>query len=185
MCLFTPPDPSLSPAQAPFPPSPTGTLFYHNSTYRILQKPLRWHEALLLCETLNATLATIPNPYSQAFLTQAVSSLRALLWIGLANDEVREEGRHLGHGPSEGSQQPSRHLLPVVFQGGRSYSWLTEENLIYTNWQDGEPKQIAGCSYMNTDGSWRTASCDTKLQGGICQLQTGAGQGAWGSLSGM
>ncbi|KAM4756851.1 C-type mannose receptor 2 [Cyanocitta cristata] len=137
-------DPSLSPAQTPFPPSPTGTLFYHNSTYRILQKPLRWHEALLLCETLNATLATIPNPYSQAFLTQAISSLRAPLWIGLANDE-----------------------------GGRSYSWLTEENLIYTNWQDGEPQQATGCSYMDTDGSWRTAGCDTKLQGAICQLQTG------------
>uniref|UniRef100_A0A8B9EAP9 C-type mannose receptor 2 n=1 Tax=Anser cygnoides TaxID=8845 RepID=A0A8B9EAP9_ANSCY len=134
-------DPFLSPARTPYPPSPTGTLFYHNSTYRILQKPLRWHEALLLCETLNATLATIPDPYSQAFLTQAVSSLRAPLWIGLANNE-----------------------------GGRSYSWLTEENLFYANWQDGEPQQVAGCSYMDADGSWRTAGCDTKLQGGICQV---------------
>ncbi|XP_064329672.1 C-type mannose receptor 2 [Phalacrocorax carbo] len=138
-------DPSLSPARTPYPPSPTGTLFYHNSTYRILQKPLRWHEALLLCETLNATLVTIPDPYSQAFLTQAVSSLRAPLWIGLANNE-----------------------------GGRSYSWLTEENLFYANWQDGEPQQVAGCSYMDVDGSWRTAGCDTKLQGGICQLRAGA-----------
>uniref|UniRef100_A0A8B9TFJ7 Mannose receptor C type 2 n=1 Tax=Anas platyrhynchos TaxID=8839 RepID=A0A8B9TFJ7_ANAPL len=137
-------DPFLSPARTPYPPSPTGTLFYHNSTYRILQKPLRWHEALLLCETLNATLATIPDPYSQAFLTQAVSSLRAPLWIGLANNE-----------------------------GGRSYSWLTEENLFYANWQDGEPQQVAGCSYMDADGSWRTAGCDTKLQGGICQLRSG------------
>lgn len=73
----------------------------------------------------------------------------------------------------------------MVFQGGRSYSWLTEENLIYTNWQDGEPQQITGCSYMDTDGSWRTAGCDTKLQGGICQLQTGTGQGGWGDPGGV
>ena len=71
-------------------------------------------------------------------------------------------------------------LLPLVLQGGRSYSWLTEENLFYANWQDGEPQQLAGCSYMDTDGSWRTAGCDTKLQGGICQLQAGAARGGHG-----
>lgn len=113
------PDPSLSPARTPYPPSPTGTLFYHNSTYRILQKPLRWHEALLLCETLNATLATIPDPYSQAFLTQAVSSLRAPLWIGLANDEVREGGKHRGQGSAGGHGSPPPWLLLHFVLPGR------------------------------------------------------------------
>lgn len=69
----------------------------------------------------------------------------------------------------------------MVLQGGRSYSWLTEENVFYTNWQDGEPQQVAGCSYMDADGSWRTAGCDTKLQGGICQLRAGACRGKWGN----
>ncbi|NXA40941.1 MRC2 protein, partial [Eudromia elegans] len=137
-------DPSLSPRRTPSPPSPAGPLFYHNSTYRVLQKPLRWHEALLLCESLNGSLASVLDPYSQAFLTQAVSSLRAPLWIGLANVE-----------------------------GGRSYGWLTEESLFYANWQDGEPRQAAGCSYMDVDGAWRTAGCDAKLQGAICKLSTG------------
>lgn len=71
--------------------------------------------------------------------------------------------------------------LPSALQGGRSYSWLSEENLFYTNWQDGEPQQAAGCAYMDVDGSWRTAGCDTKLQGGICQLQSGAWRMAWGA----
>lgn len=73
--------------------------------------------------------------------------------------------------------------LPLAPQGGRSYSWLTEENLFYANWQDGEPQQVAGCSYMDADGSWRTAGCDTKLQGGICQLRSGA-KGEAGGLCG-
>lgn len=53
--------------------------------------------------------------------------------------------------------------------------------MFYTNWQDGEPQQVAGCSYMDADGSWRTAGCDTKLQGGICQLRAGACRGKWGN----
>ncbi|XP_006017888.1 C-type mannose receptor 2 isoform X1 [Alligator sinensis] len=137
-------DPTLSSSWTTYPPSPNSTLSYLNSTYRILQKPLKWHEALLLCETHNTTLASMLDPYTQAYLTQAISSLRAPLWIGLANDE-----------------------------GGRSYSWFTEESLYYVNWQDGEPQQVTGCSYMGVDGTWRTASCDTKLQGAVCKINTG------------
>uniref|UniRef100_A0A8B9IV89 Mannose receptor C type 2 n=1 Tax=Amazona collaria TaxID=241587 RepID=A0A8B9IV89_9PSIT len=65
-----------------------------------------------------------------------------------------------------------RSMATSASRGGRSYSWLTEENLFYANWQDGEPKQVSGCSYMDVDGTWRTAGCDTKLQGGICVPRT-------------
>uniref|UniRef100_A0A8D0GR48 Mannose receptor C-type 2 n=1 Tax=Sphenodon punctatus TaxID=8508 RepID=A0A8D0GR48_SPHPU len=61
----------------------------------------------------------------------------------------------------------------VCFQGGRSYSWFTEETPYYTNWQDREPQQVTGCTYMDVDGTWRTAGCDTKLQGAVCKLNTG------------
>ncbi|NWY06036.1 MRC2 protein, partial [Nothoprocta ornata] len=148
-------DPSLSPRRTPSLPSPVGPLFYRNSTYRVLQKLLRWHEALLLCESLNGSLASVLDPYSQAFLTQAVSSLRAPLWIGLANAE-----------------------------GGRSYGWLTEESVFYANWQDSEPRQAAGCAYMDMDGTWRTAACDAKLQGAICKLGMGTPRSHKWSYSG-
>uniref|UniRef100_A0A8C0IKA8 C-type mannose receptor 2 n=1 Tax=Chelonoidis abingdonii TaxID=106734 RepID=A0A8C0IKA8_CHEAB len=138
-------DPALSSSRTSSLPSPSSPLSYLNSTYRILQKPLKWQEALLLCETRNATLASVLDPYTQAYLTQAISSLRAPLWIGLANEE-----------------------------GGRSYSWLTEESFSYVNWQDGEPRQVTGCSYVDVDGTWRTAGCDTKLQGAICKVNTGS-----------
>ncbi|XP_061444611.1 C-type mannose receptor 2 isoform X2 [Rhineura floridana] len=133
-------DPNLSPS-----PTPNSTLSYFYSTYRILQKPLKWQEAMLLCESLNASLVNVMEPYTQAYLTQAVSSMRAPLWIGLFNEE-----------------------------GRRNYKWLTDENLSYANWQDGEPQQIVGCTYMDVDGTWRTTNCDTKLQGAICKMDTGA-----------
>nr|XP_025041736.1 C-type mannose receptor 2 [Pelodiscus sinensis] len=137
-------DPALS-SRTSSPPSPTSPLSYLNSTYRILQKPLKWQEAVLLCETRNATLASVLDPYTQAYLSLAISSLRAPLWIGLAKEE-----------------------------GGRSYSWVTEESLSYANWQDGEPQQVTGCSYMDVDGTWRTAGCDTKLQGAVCRVNSGS-----------
>uniref|UniRef100_A0A8C8VHM8 Mannose receptor C type 2 n=1 Tax=Pelusios castaneus TaxID=367368 RepID=A0A8C8VHM8_9SAUR len=148
-------DPTLSSPQTIYPPSPGSPLSYLNSTYHILQKPLKWQEALLLCETRNASLASVLDPYSQAYLTQAISSLRAPLWIGLANEE-----------------------------GVRSYSWFTDESLSYVNWQDGEPQQVMGCAYMDVDGTWRTAGCDTKLQGAICKVNTGSPKSHKWSYSG-
>uniref|UniRef100_A0A452UP14 Mannose receptor C type 2 n=1 Tax=Ursus maritimus TaxID=29073 RepID=A0A452UP14_URSMA len=76
-------DPSLSPSPAASPPAPGTELSYLNGTFRLLQKPLRWHDALLLCESRNARLAHVPDPYTQAFLTQAARGLRTPLWIGL------------------------------------------------------------------------------------------------------
>lgn len=95
---------------------------------------------------------------------------------------MREWGRHPRVGGHGGGVAAAPQPLPLAPQGGRSYSWLTEENLFYANWQDGEPQQVAGCSYMDADGSWRTAGCDTKLQGGICQLRSGARGAAGGAL---
>ncbi|XP_030076595.1 C-type mannose receptor 2 [Microcaecilia unicolor] len=135
--------PSLNPPPDPFPPAPTSLLTYRNSTYFVLQKPLTWQEAMLLCETRDAVLASVPDPFQQAYLTLATSSLQAPLWIGLANEE-----------------------------GARSYSWLTNDGLSYVSWQDGEPQQLSGCAYMDVNSMWRTASCNSKLSGAICKAKT-------------
>ncbi|XP_007433605.1 C-type mannose receptor 2 [Python bivittatus] len=137
-------DPTLNPSSTSFSPVPNSTLSYLNNTYRVLTKPLKWQEAVLLCQSLNGSLADVMEPYTQAFLTQTVSSLHTPLWIGLSSEE-----------------------------GRRNYVWFTDESISYTNWQDGEPQQIVGCAYMDIDGTWRTATCNTKLQGAICKLSTG------------
>ncbi|KAM5136029.1 C-type mannose receptor 2 [Mantella aurantiaca] len=131
--------PSLSPASEPFPFLPGTRLQYKNNSYLILQKPMTWTEARLLCETRNATLTSIPDPYKQAYLTLAVTGQKAPVWIGLSNEE-----------------------------GGRSYSWLTDDGTSYTNWRDGEPQRLSGCVYMDAQGTWSNANCDHKLPGAIC-----------------
>ncbi|XP_075440470.1 C-type mannose receptor 2 [Ascaphus truei] len=146
---------SLNPPSEPFPPVPGSVLRYRNSSYLVLQKPLSWTDARLLCETRNATLSSIPDPYQQAYLTLASSGLKTPLWIGLSNDEP-----------------------------GRSYSWLTDEGVPYTNWRDGEPQHLSGCVYVDARGTWSTASCDSKLQGAVCNYNSGSARSHKWSLAG-
>ncbi|KAM4692595.1 C-type mannose receptor 2 [Rhinophrynus dorsalis] len=131
--------PSPNPPTEPSTQSPVSIIRYGNSSYLILQKPMTWSDARLLCETRNATLSSVPDPFQQAFLTLAISGLKTPLWIGLSNEE-----------------------------GGRAYSWLTENSLSFTNWRDGEPQHLSGCVYMDSQGTWSTASCEIKAKGAIC-----------------
>ncbi|TNN85947.1 C-type mannose receptor 2 [Liparis tanakae] len=109
-------------------------------TYRVVEKRLDWTGALHLCESLNGTLATVKDPYQQAYLTLLVNSLRRPAWIGIYN------------------------------YGGRSFTWLGEDEVSYSNWKDGEPHQTAGCGHMTTTGQWTTTPCDAKLEAAICQI---------------
>ncbi|XP_069808937.1 C-type mannose receptor 2 isoform X1 [Dendropsophus ebraccatus] len=134
---------ALSPPPEPFPFPPGSTLRYRNNSYLILQKPMTWSDARLLCETRNATLASIVNPFQQAYLTLAATGQKTPLWIGLSNED-----------------------------GSRSYSWLTNDGLLYTNWRDGEPQYMSSCVYMDEQGTWSPADCDHKLPGAICSFNT-------------
>ncbi|XP_063816089.1 C-type mannose receptor 2 [Pseudophryne corroboree] len=135
--------PSLNPPSEPFPFPPSTTLYYRNSSFLVLQKPMTWSDARLLCETRNATLTSILDPFQQAYLTLAATGQKNPLWIGLSNEE-----------------------------GARSYSWATDDGLSYTNWRDGEPQYMSGCVYMDAQGTWSTVNCDHKLPGAICNYNT-------------
>uniref|UniRef100_A0A7N6AQA1 Mannose receptor, C type 2 n=1 Tax=Anabas testudineus TaxID=64144 RepID=A0A7N6AQA1_ANATE len=133
-------DQSLPPAPSLIPSSLSKPVELGGVTYRVVEKRLDWTGALHLCESLNGTLATVKDPYQQAYLTLLSNSLRRPAWIALYN------------------------------YGGRSFTWLGEEGVLYTNWKDGEPNQIAGCGHMTTTGQWTTTSCDAKLEAAICQI---------------
>lgn len=79
------PDSGLSPAPALIPASLSKPVELGGVTYRVVEKRLDWTGALHLCESLNGTLATVKNPYQQAYLTLLINSLRQPAWIGLYN----------------------------------------------------------------------------------------------------
>uniref|UniRef100_A0A8C5EQ58 Mannose receptor, C type 2 n=1 Tax=Gouania willdenowi TaxID=441366 RepID=A0A8C5EQ58_GOUWI len=135
-----PQDQGLSPAPELFPASLSKPVELGGVTYKVVKKRLDWTGALHLCESVNGTLATVKDPYQQGYLTLLINSLRQPAWIALYN------------------------------YGGRSFTWLGEEELSYSNWRDAEPKQLAGCGQMTTTGHWFMTPCDEKLEAAICQI---------------
>lgn len=87
LCLFFVffSDPRLPPAPALIPPSLSKPVDLGTVTYRVVEKRLDWTGALHMCESLNGTLATVKDPYQQAYLTLLISSLRRPAWIALYN----------------------------------------------------------------------------------------------------
>ncbi|XP_044188034.1 C-type mannose receptor 2 [Thunnus albacares] len=133
-------DPSIPPAPALIPASLSKPIVLGGVTYRVVEKRLDWTGALHLCESLNGTLATVKDPYQQAYLTLLINNLHRPAWVALYN------------------------------YGGRSFTWLGEEDVAYSNWKDGEPNQMAGCGHMTTTGQWTMTPCDAKLEAAICQI---------------
>ncbi|XP_068509437.1 C-type mannose receptor 2 isoform X1 [Syngnathus scovelli] len=133
-------DPGMPAAPTLIPATLSKRLDLGGITYQVVQKRLDWTGALHLCNALNGTLAAPKNPVQQAYLTLLINSLRQPAWIALYNYE------------------------------GRSFTWLGEEDLSYSNWVDGEPKQLPGCGHMTTSGLWTRTSCETKLDAAICQI---------------
>uniref|UniRef100_A0A087XUB2 Mannose receptor C-type 2 n=1 Tax=Poecilia formosa TaxID=48698 RepID=A0A087XUB2_POEFO len=135
------PDRSLPPAPALIPSSLSEPVELGGVTYRVVQKRLDWTGALYLCESLNGTLAVVKDPYQQAYLTLLISSLHQPAWISLYKSAQ-----------------------------GRSFTWLGDEEVKYSNWKDGQPNQMAGCGHMTTTGQWTMTPCDAKLDAAICQI---------------
>ena len=105
VCLSS--DSGLTPAPALIPASLSKPVELGGVTYRVVEKHLDWTGALHLCESLNGTLATVKDPFQQAYLTLLINSLRHPAWIALYNYGVslltyslshyimRGEGRHI------------------------------------------------------------------------------------------
>uniref|UniRef100_A0A4W4EYL1 Mannose receptor, C type 2 n=1 Tax=Electrophorus electricus TaxID=8005 RepID=A0A4W4EYL1_ELEEL len=126
-------DLGLLPDMDPLPPALEGPLEFQGVQYRVIQKRLNWEAALQVCESVNGSLAVVRQPQQHAYLTLLINSLRKPAWIALHND------------------------------GGRSYRWLGEETVTFSDWRDGEPNQMVGCGCMTTSGQWTVCSCDIRM----------------------
>uniref|UniRef100_A0A1A8PCB3 Mannose receptor, C type 2 n=1 Tax=Nothobranchius rachovii TaxID=451742 RepID=A0A1A8PCB3_9TELE len=133
-------DQSLPPVPAYIPPSLSKAVELGGVTYRVVKKPLDWTGALYICESLNGSLTVVKDPFQQADLTLLINTLRQPAWIALYN------------------------------YGGRSFTWLGDEEVKYSDWKEGEPNQMAGCGHMTTTGQWTMTPCDAKLEAAICQI---------------
>ncbi|KFO04791.1 Macrophage mannose receptor 1, partial [Balearica regulorum gibbericeps] len=103
-------------------------------SYSVTRSKMNWEEAQKNCNNNASELASILDPYSQALVFLFTQEYGEPLWIGLNSNETNGK-----------------------------YQWIDRWRLVYSKWSSGEPKQTLACVYLDTDGTWKTASCKEKL----------------------
>ncbi|NWS56614.1 MRC1 protein, partial [Chunga burmeisteri] len=103
-------------------------------SYSVTRSKMNWEEAQKNCNNNASELASILDPYSQALLFLLAQEYGEPLWIGLNSNVTNGK-----------------------------YQWIDRWRLAYSKWSIGEPKQTSACVYLDTDGTWKTASCKEKL----------------------
>ncbi|NWY51314.1 MRC1 protein, partial [Chionis minor] len=104
------------------------------TSYSVTHSKMNWEEAQKNCNNNASDLASILDPYSQALLFLLAQEYGEPLWIGLNSNTTNGK-----------------------------YQWIDRWRLAYSKWSSGEPKQMLACVYLDTDGTWKTASCKEKL----------------------
>ncbi|XP_064362040.1 LOW QUALITY PROTEIN: macrophage mannose receptor 1-like [Dromaius novaehollandiae] len=99
-------------------------------SYSVIHSKMNWEEAQKSCNNKASELASILDPYSQSLLFLLAQEYGEPLWIGL--NSIMTNGK---------------------------YQWIDKWRLGYSKWSSGEPKQKLACVYLDTDGTWKTASC--------------------------
>ncbi|NWV68571.1 MRC1 protein, partial [Malurus elegans] len=103
-------------------------------SYSVTHSKMNWEEAHKNCQNNASELASILDAFSQALLFLLADEYGEPLWIGLNSNMTNGK-----------------------------YQWIDRWNLVYSKWSSGEPKQTLACVYLDTDGTWKTASCEEKF----------------------
>lgn len=61
---------------------------FGNDSYNLVAEKMRWDEARRQCQADDADLASIQNPFIQAYVTLQISKHNEPVWIGLNSNVV-------------------------------------------------------------------------------------------------
>lgn len=81
------PDPSLPNSPATIPTD--GFIKYGESSYSLMKLKLQWYEAEEYCKLHSSLIASILDPYSNAFVWMQTQTFNEPVWIGLNSNLVR------------------------------------------------------------------------------------------------
>ncbi|KAK7877263.1 hypothetical protein WMY93_032017 [Mugilogobius chulae] len=139
-----PQDTSKPPTHSYRPPSAHEKIEYRDQNYRVASGNMSWYESMHLCSQRHSELASIRDPYHQAFLTVLVNRLAAPHWIGLYSRD-----------------------------SGINYQWSDGSDMVYSHWDSADEEEdflTGDCVYMDVNGGWMRADCETKLPGALCHV---------------
>ncbi|XP_041924202.1 macrophage mannose receptor 1 [Alosa sapidissima] len=102
-----------------------------NDSYKVQTERMSWDEARRQCKADDADLASILDSISQANTILRTHTLKQPVWIGLNSNLT-----------------------------GGQYRWVDNWLLRYSRWGPEEPRANQACVYIDTDGSWKTTTCN-------------------------
>ncbi|KAM3625162.1 uncharacterized protein V6R79_007800 [Siganus canaliculatus] len=116
---------------------------YRSRSYKVVSGNMSWYGAMQMCIGNDSNLVSITDVYHQAFLTVLVNRLAVPLWIGLHSQD-----------------------------SGINYQWSDGSDMVYTHWDPADDEDIVmgECVYMDVDGGWQRADCETELPGALCHV---------------
>ncbi|XP_035538129.1 secretory phospholipase A2 receptor isoform X1 [Morone saxatilis] len=117
---------------------------YRSRSYKVVSGNMSWYDAMHMCIENDSDLVSVTDAYHQAFLTVLVNRLAVPHWIGLYSQD-----------------------------SGINYQWSDGSDTVYTHWDaadDDEDLVMGECVYMDVNGGWRRADCETLLPGGLCHV---------------
>ncbi|XP_072010898.1 macrophage mannose receptor 1-like [Engystomops pustulosus] len=122
------------------PPDYNNYITYGDARYKFDRTKRTWDEARQECLKEKSQLASILDEYTTSYLKLHLVKLKEPFWIGLYS---RKETRN-------------------------TYKWVDNWRVHYTKWAPEEPSKRTSCVYVDTDGQWKTSSCDESYSS-ICK----------------
>lgn len=138
-----PQDPSKPPTHSYHHPLPEN-IEYRSRSYKVVSGNMSWYDAMNKCIDHDSDLVSVTDAYHQAFLTFLVNRLGTPHWIGLYS-----------------------------LDSGINYQWSDGSDTVYTHWDasdDDDDLELGECVYMEVNGGWRRADCETLLPGALCHV---------------
>ncbi|KAF7668435.1 hypothetical protein LDENG_00014620 [Lucifuga dentata] len=113
-----------------------------NDSIKVETQNMTWDAAKTNCEANKATLASLRNEWTQAYVELLAMNLQAPLWIGL--NKVQTQGY---------------------------FRYIDGWHMNFANWAAGEPSSNQPCVYLDVDGTWKTAFCNQTMSS-VCMQST-------------
>ncbi|XP_056375159.1 signal transducing adapter molecule 1 isoform X2 [Hyla sarda] len=124
----------------PTTPSASNYYTYGDARYKFDKTKRSWDEARQECRKDNSQLASILDEYTTSFLKLHLVKHEEPFWIGLySSNETKNR-----------------------------YKWVDNWKIHYTKWAAEEPSKDLSCVYVDTDGQWKTSSCNESYSS-ICK----------------
>ncbi|XP_056375179.1 macrophage mannose receptor 1-like isoform X2 [Hyla sarda] len=124
----------------PTTPSAHGYYNYGDARYKFDKTKRSWDEARQECLKDNSQLASILDEYTTSFLKLHLVKHKEPFWIGLYSSNETKN----------------------------TYKWVDNWKVRYTKWAAEEPSKDLSCVYVDTDGQWKTSSCNESYSS-ICK----------------